>query len=331
MSFDIILLDFLGMPNCFWWWLLCSLLAFLLGCFLCTWLSGHKRRAKELEEERDRLKAHVVELEKQIASLKYEIEKRELDKKDLRVKLGNCEGERIGLLAKIEELGGDVNDLKVSATGGAVGGGTDRTAAGLNFGTIFSDDNLQIIEGIGPKIEGLLKDAGYNTWASLGAASYDALKKVLDDAGPNYRIHDPKSWSEQAKLAAAGEWEKLIEYQKFLDGGRDDRGDFETPSKVEKLAMKILGFSDNPEDLKIVEGIGPKIEGLLKDAGINNWTDLANTAVDRLQEILEAAGDRYRLAKPDTWPKQAELAAAGKWSELSEYQDFLQGGNDPTA
>ena len=94
---------------------------------------------------------------------------------------------------------------------------------------------------------------------------------------------------------------------------------------------KKLGFSNNPNDLKIVEGIGPKIEGLLKDAGINTWSDLAAASVDKIQDVLNAAGDRFKLANPSTWPKQAKLAAEGKWSELTEYQDFLEGGVDPRA
>ncbi|PHN08692.1 hypothetical protein CRP01_00025 [Flavilitoribacter nigricans DSM 23189 = NBRC 102662] len=91
-----------------------------------------------------------------------------------------------------------------------------------------------------------------------------------------------------------------------------------------------MGYSTNPNDLKIVEGIGPKIEGLLHGAGIQTWSDLAATSVDRLREILAEAGERYRLADPTSWPKQAELAASGNWDELKEYQDFLSGGKDPS-
>jgi hypothetical protein len=29
---------------------------------------------------------------------------------------------------------------------------------------------------------------------------------------------------------------------------------------------------------------------------------------------------------PATWPKQAEMAAAGKWDELKAWQDELDGG-----
>jgi large subunit ribosomal protein L27 len=84
------------------------------------------------------------------------------------------------------------------------------------------------------------------------------------------------------------------------------------------------------DDLKIVEGVGPKIEQLLKEGGINTWEDLAGAAVDRLREILEAAGSRYQIHDPGTWPAQAKFAVEGKWEELKEYQDMLLGGRDVT-
>lgn len=82
------------------------------------------------------------------------------------------------------------------------------------------------------------------------------------------------------------------------------------------------------DDLKIVEGVGPKIETLLKEGGINTWAELAETSVDRLKEILDAAGPRYQIHDPSTWPAQAKFAAEGKFDELKEYQDVLMGGRD---
>ena len=199
----------------------------------------------------------------------------------------------------------------------------------LPYGNIFEQDNLQIIEGVGPKIESLLKDAGIHSWEALAETNQQSLTSILEKAGSRYRMHDPKSWPEQARLAHNDDWEGLVNYQKFLDGGSEKKGDFSSPSKVEKLGMKILGFSNNPEDLKIVEGIGPKIEQLLKNAGIHTWAELSKTPITTIQKILDDAGDRYRLADPGTWPRQAELAAAGDWSALSDYQDYLDGGKDP--
>ena len=82
------------------------------------------------------------------------------------------------------------------------------------------------------------------------------------------------------------------------------------------------------EYLQIVEGIGPKIEKLLHAAGIKNWDDLADTHASDLKEILENAGPRYKMHNPTTWPKQAKLAASGKFDELKVYQDELDGGKE---
>jgi predicted flap endonuclease-1-like 5' DNA nuclease len=79
-----------------------------------------------------------------------------------------------------------------------------------------------------------------------------------------------------------------------------------------------------PDKLSKIEGIGPKISGLLQDAGIKTFAQLAGTDVEKLRQVLNDAG--LKFASPDTWPEQAALAAAGKWDELSVLQDNLHGG-----
>jgi predicted flap endonuclease-1-like 5' DNA nuclease len=80
-----------------------------------------------------------------------------------------------------------------------------------------------------------------------------------------------------------------------------------------------------PDDLTKIEGIGPKISGLLQAAGILTFSQLASADVGKLGEILSAEG-LDKLANPGTWPEQAGLAAAGKWDELNVLQDELKGG-----
>ena len=75
------------------------------------------------------------------------------------------------------------------------------------------------------------------------------------------------------------------------------------------------------DDLKKVEGIGPKIAEIFNNAGINTFAELAGTEVATLEEILAAAGSRYASKKPGSWPKQAKMAAEGKWDELKVWQD----------
>ena len=81
-----------------------------------------------------------------------------------------------------------------------------------------------------------------------------------------------------------------------------------------------------PDDLKKIEGIGPKIAGLLVADGITTFAALGKARQTKLKAILEAAGSRYKMHDPTTWPKQAKLAAAGKWDELKTLQDELKGG-----
>lgn len=81
-------------------------------------------------------------------------------------------------------------------------------------------DNLRLVEGIGPKIEGLLNDAGIRTFAELKATKVAFLKAVLEEAGSRYRMHDPTTWPKQAKMAAKGDWEALENWQKELKGGK---------------------------------------------------------------------------------------------------------------
>ena len=324
-----------ALEPCWLWWLILSALSFILGALLGCLLCSNRKRLKELEDENKGLKAKHLDLEKEHASLKYQYDEAQTEYKDLKMKLQSCEADKSILTHKLSKLenadSDDATNLGVvtdgdGAGGIIVGGGDGEGGAKSAYASIFPETNLQVVEGIGPKLEEVLKGANITTWKILSGANEEQLRKILTDYNPNYRIHNPGSWPQQAKLASQGNWDELIEYQKFLDGGRDDEGDFDTPSKVEKMAMKIWGFSSNPEDLKVVEGIGPKIEELLKAGGITNWQELADASVERIQEILDAAGDNYRLAVPTTWPQQAGLAAAGAWDELSTLQDELKGG-----
>ncbi|SFS77789.1 hypothetical protein SAMN04487906_1685 [Zhouia amylolytica] len=92
------------------------------------------------------------------------------------------------------------------------------------------------------------------------------------------------------------------------------------------LAKSIFGKAVKENDLKIVEGIGPKIEQLFKDHGIATWKELSETSVHKCQDILDDGGEAYKIHSPITWPEQARLAYEGKWQRLHEWQDFLKGG-----
>jgi len=93
---------------------------------------------------------------------------------------------------------------------------------------------------------------------------------------------------------------------------------------IEVPAKAAEAVPPQPDDLEIIEGIGPKIAGLLKAAGIMTFAQLAEADLARVQAILTAAN--LRLADPSTWADQARLAAAGDWAGLEAFQSQLKGG-----
>ena len=92
------------------------------------------------------------------------------------------------------------------------------------------------------------------------------------------------------------------------------------------LAASVFGEKIVQNDLKIIEGIGPKIDELFQKAGIKTWKDLSETTVEKCQQILEGAGESYKAHNPTSWPLQSEMAYTGKWDELKKWQDDMLGG-----
>lgn len=283
----------------------------------------------------------VGELKAKLATAEATTNAHQRTIRDLNVKLSNAgdTSELDGLRAKLNKTQSDLAACQAKASaapaagagfvagaagaGAATGGGTNtgggaplskeekkanaerakqkvkaRMASSAGSG---GKDDLKLISGVGPALEKKLNDLGIFTFKQVSEFDPEMVGTVNDaiEFFPGRVQRD--DWVGQAK--------KL--YQT-----KQSNPDALTGSKN----------PSNPEDLKVVEGIGPKIEQLLKNDGIRTWRDLANAKVDRLKGILEAAGDRYRIHDPGTWAEQAQLAADGDWDKLKEYQDFLQGG-----
>lgn len=94
-------------------------------------------------------------------------------------------------------------------------------------------------------------------------------------------------------------------------------------------ASAIMGQAITPNDLTLIEGIGPKISELLTAAGISTWETLAEADPGHLQTILAAAGPAFAIHHPGTWPEQARLAADAKWFQLRALKEKLEAGQPP--
>ena len=105
-----------------------------------------------------------------------------------------------------------------------------------------------------------------------------------------------------------------------------------TPSNTPDIAFDAaaakaaFGKRIKQDDLKIVEGIGPKIEGLFHNFDIKTWKALSEASVEKCQEVLNSGGERYRIHDPASWPMQSKMAYEGKWKDLVKWQDEHKGG-----
>ncbi|MDX5586445.1 MAG: hypothetical protein QNK20_16285 [Aureibaculum sp.] len=132
----------------------------------------------------------------------------------LEVELKSCRNEKSKLTAS----------LAAAAAAAVASTKTEPDATSLGATTIIADDSvkndLTKVEGIGPKIKSLFNEDGIWSFVQLSEASIERLQKVLDNAGPRYRVHNPKTWAQQAKLAAEGKWDELKKWQGELKGGK---------------------------------------------------------------------------------------------------------------
>jgi predicted flap endonuclease-1-like 5' DNA nuclease len=90
-------------------------------------------------------------------------------------------------------------------------------AAGFN---LKHDDDLAIIEGIGPKLNELLHANGIKSFADLSRASVPELLEILERGGPHFQLANPGSWARQAALASENRWGELKRLQEELISGR---------------------------------------------------------------------------------------------------------------
>jgi predicted flap endonuclease-1-like 5' DNA nuclease len=98
------------------------------------------------------------------------------------------------------------------------------------------------------------------------------------------------------------------------------------PAVKEAKVKETKSVKNETDDLSKVEGIGKKIVEILAAEQIISFQDLAKATPKKIKTILDAAGNKFKMHDPATWPKQAKLAAAGKWDELKKLQEELNGG-----
>ena len=178
--------------------------------------------------------------------------------------------------------------------------------------------------------------SGASTTAGAGATKKKRTRRGKSKSSSSDTKEKTTSAESTAKttaaVAAAATTAKVVEAKKEVVEKVVEK--VETPKvEVKEAAPKAEVKEEapkkeesTPDDLKKIEGIGPKIAEILNAAGITTFAKLADTSAEKIKELLTEAGPRYAAHNPTTWPKQSKMAADGEWEALEKWQDELDGG-----
>ncbi len=155
-------------------------------------------------------------------------------------------------------------------------------------------------------------------------SSIQDLKSQLD----RYEQQGEQSKSYEAQLQTKTEenqrlMEQLAAAEKQIEILR------EQPATAEIQAMTVVDTSApespeeevasvQPDNLRRIGGIGPKVAKVLNEAGILTFEQIAQTELSRLREILQEAGPVFKGMNPENWSEQAGFAAKGDWDGLKK-------------
>jgi predicted flap endonuclease-1-like 5' DNA nuclease len=164
-----------------WLWPLLLLLgAYLLGYLTRFFIEGkYKRRASELESENNSLRAKLsaggaiatgavasanTDLQARISGLEADLSGAQSAEADLRARISGLEADLSGAQSTEADLRARIAGLEADLAACNEKQAGFLAAAAMPVST---KDDLKKIEGIGPKIESILNDAGIQTFAKL--------------------------------------------------------------------------------------------------------------------------------------------------------------------
>lgn len=132
-----------------------------------------------------------------------------------------------------------------------------------------------------------------------GLAVTDKTKEVVTSTGKHWS--DLAAQAETELAGAPGQEDLEVPIEMASTDVPTTTAAVEAATRPEAAAPAV-----RLDDLTQIKGIGPKMAGLLNEAGIQSLAQLAETELAQLQEIVDQAGSRFRLADPTSWASQAK-------------------------
>ncbi len=220
---------------------------------------------------------------------------------------------------------------------------------GVNKGAITQDAADKKYEAwkaekegkITAKVDGLTqkkdadKKARFEAETKVKEARAEAIVKknlvIEEEAAAAEAPSEEATETTEEVAAEAPATEEKVEETPVVEEVKEEAPVAEEKKEEPAAEAKKEEKKEEADDLKKVEGIGPKIAELLIAKEITTFAILAATDTAAIKEILEAGGSSFASHDPTTWPEQAKMAAAGEWDKLKVWQDELQGGKEADA
>jgi predicted flap endonuclease-1-like 5' DNA nuclease len=175
-----------------------------------------------IEQERDDLVVELASLRSQRDGARTELIDLRTQYDTPRSDLATLRTEHAGARTELIDLRTELASLRPEplGTGAAASapGGPDRP--GGPDAPDAPDDDLERIEGIGPRIAEVLRSQGIRTFARLAASTADELRAALERGGVRF-APSHTTWAAQARYLAGGDEDGFLGYTGLLVGGRE--------------------------------------------------------------------------------------------------------------
>lgn len=191
----------------------------------------------------------------------------------------------------------------------------------------------ELFRDVAPKIAN--RNGGYTRIIRLGYRLGDNAEMCmieLVDFNELYSNDGAKKTTRRSRRGGGGakaETEGTSEAAEGTDEAVATEAATEVVEEVKAEAKEVVAKTEAPkadakaDDLTKIEGVGPKIAETLAAAGLATFADVAASTPEKIAVIIEGVRGSHT---PETWPKQAGMAAEGKWDELKKWQDEMDGG-----
>jgi predicted flap endonuclease-1-like 5' DNA nuclease len=89
---------------------------------------------------------------------------------------------------------------------GAPGAVSTSSATLYSVAPVYRQEDLEAIDGIGPKVGAMLRNNGITTFAQLAATPVAELVRIVQSTGEDPGLAGLETWPARARLAAARDW-----------------------------------------------------------------------------------------------------------------------------